>query len=323
MKTLRQIVALAGPVIYCAALPFALSTPVSAQGTPSRLKDIPYSPTLRPSTSPTATYFDFPFPKLKDVVPELKGLRYDDSQELLPSILTGVARTIANVLPRLPDLISREDISGFQAPRDSSASGGVLGAQPWSREFRYLILCHHNADGSTNIEELRTDSKGRSADASGQFNSPRGFGFAYQWLFFTSANQREFRFRYLGQQDKAGRKAFVVAFAQVPEKVTAPALFQSGGKTSPFYYQGVLWIDQETFDIVMLRTDLLNPLSDLHLTRMTTALNFGLVHIHGLDARFWLPSEVSISSDQGAGPVNETHRYSDYHVYHSTSRIVP
>jgi hypothetical protein len=36
-----------------------------------------------------------------------------------------------------------------------------------------------------------------------------------------------------------------------------------------------------------------------------------------------LPSQVSISSDQGRGPLEESHRYSDYHVYHSTSRVVP
>jgi hypothetical protein len=184
-------------------------------------------------------------------------------------------------------------------------------------------LCHQNADGSTTIEELRTDSNGHPADAAGQFTSPRGFGFAYQWLFFTSANQPEFRFRYLGQQDKGGRKTFVVAFAQNPGKVTSPALFQSEGKVSPFYYQGVLWVDQSTFDVVMLRTDLLDALPDLHLTQLTTELSFRLVHIHDSEAEFWLPNELSISSDQGGGPAEESHRYSDYHLYRSTARIVP
>ena len=104
--------------------------------------------------------------------------------------------------------------------------------------------------------------------------------------------------------------------------MTNPALFQSEGKVSPFYYQGILWVDQSTFDIVTLRTDLLAALPDLHLTQLTTKLDFRLVPIHGYDAKFWLPSEVSISSDQGAGPADESHRYSDYHLYHSTTRIV-
>jgi hypothetical protein len=322
MTTLGKIAALRPMAAFTAALALATAGPVSAQGAPSRLEQIPYSPTLQPASGQTTNYFEFPFQRLKEVVPALKGLKYDASQEQLNSILAQVAKTIANVLPRLPDLVSREDISGFQAPGSLSTAGGLANSQPWNRQFRYLILCHHNPDGSTTIEELRTDSKGRPADSQGQFRAPHGYGFAYQWLFFSSANQPEFRFRYLGQQDKDGRKTFVIAFAQVPAKVTNPALFQSEKKVAPFYYQGVLWVDQSTFDIVRLRTDLLTALPDLNLRQLTTELSFRLVHIHDIDAEFWLPSGVSISSDQGGGPTDENHRYSDYHLYHATTRIL-
>jgi hypothetical protein len=323
MKILGKVGARSPTSVFIGALIFVTGYMISGQDARSRLNEIPYSPTLHPTSGQTTTYFAFPFQKLKEAVPALKGLKYDDSQVQLTSILAGVAQTIANVLPRLPNLVSREDISGFQGPGDPSAESRVASAQPWSREFRYLLLCHHNADGSTTIEELRTDSKGHPADARGQLTAPRGLGFAYQWLFFTSANQPEFRFRYLGQQDKGGRKTFVLAFVQDPARVTNPALFQSGDKVGTFYYQGILWVDQSTFDIVMLRTDLLAAVPDLHLTLLTTELSFRLVPIQGLDTKFWLPSEVSITSDQGAGPAEESHRYSDYHLYHSTSRIVP
>jgi len=323
MKILGKVVVLPPSAVFIGALIFVTVQTTSGQDARSRLSEIPYSPTLHPTSGQSTTYFAFSSQKLKEAVPALKGLKYDESQQQLTSILAGVAQTIANVLPRLPNLVSRENIFGFQAPRDPSPEGRLASAQPWSREFRYLLLCHHNADGSTTIEELRTDSKGHPADARGQLTAPRGLGFAYQWLFFTSANQAEFRFRYLGQQDKGGRRTFVMAFVQDPARVTNPALFQSGDKVGPFYYQGILWVDQSTFDVVMLRTDLLAAVPDLHLTRLTTELSFRLVPIQGLDTRFWLPSEVSITSDQGTGPAEESHRYSDYHLYHSTSRIVP
>ena len=257
------------------------------------------------------------------MVPVLKGLKYDASQEQLNSILAQVAKTIANVLPRLPDLVLRGNISGFQAPGSLLTAGVLANSPPWNRQFRYVILCHHNPDGTTTIEELRTDSKGHPADSQGQFRAPHGYGFAYQWLSFSSVNQPEFRFRYLGQQGKDGRKTFVIAFAQVPAKVTNPFFFQSEGKVAPFYYQGVLWVDQSTFDIVRLRTDLLTALPGLNLRQLTTELSFRLEHIHDLDAEFWLPSEASISSDQGGGPTDENHRYYEYHLYHATTRILP
>lgn len=295
---------------------------------------------LQKHSSRAPTFPELPVQKLKAAVPELRGLNYDASQDRLPAILAGVAQTIANVLPRLPDLASREQIYHFQSTLDVAGAGGPA-RQPWSREFKYLLLCHHNADGSTNIEELRTDSKGRIATASGPMTALRGYGFAYLWLLFSAANQPEFRFRYLGQQRKAGKETFVVAFAQDPGKVADPAFFQSGQKVSPYYYQGVLWVDQSSFDIVMLRTDLLDPLPALQLAALTMELTFGSVPIQGYNAVFWLPLEVdislgqgeasgeSISFNQGTGPAEgtflyqENHVYSNFRLFHGEARIVP
>lgn len=234
----------------------------------------PFKQPLSTASGETQIYFEFPIQKLKGAVPALRGIRYEDDQAQLPAILSGVAKKIGDVLPRLPNLVSKESVYGFQAPRDSAMASGPYSSEPWSREFKYLILSHHNADGSTTLAEERTDSKGRPVDAQGQASAPRGYGFANQWLFFSAANQPEFRFRYLGEQEKGGRKTFVVAFAQDPRKVTQPAYFQVGGKTAPFYFQGVLWIDQTSYDIVQIRTDLLAALPDLHLRQLTTDSSF-------------------------------------------------
>jgi hypothetical protein len=322
MKPLQDKLDGAFPAVLILAMAFGLSLPAAAQVGAGTLEPYPGSRSPLQSPAEATVYYQLPQNKLKEAIPALKGLRYDDSQERLASILSQVAETIANVLPRLPNLVSREDIYHFQSSGDPSASGGIANSQPWNREFRYLILSHHNPNGSTTLEELRTDSKGRPAESAGAFTSPSGYGFAYQWLFFSAANQPEFRFRYLGEQDKDGRKTFVLAFAQDPHKVTNPAFFQSGTKVAPFFYQGVLWIDQATFEIVQLRTDLLAPLPDLHLRQMTTQLTFRAVPIHGYSAVFWLPSEVNISTDQGTGAVEENHRYSDYHLFRSESKIV-
>ena len=290
---------------------------------------------LGPSSSPfgsastalgaqeATTYVNFPIQRLKAVVPALGGIKYDDRQDQLPVILGRVAQHIADVLPRLPDLISRENVYHFQSTADANAWGGLAATQPWGRQYRYLLQCQRNRDGSTSIAESRIDGAGKPVKEGGGFTSVRGYGFSYQWLFFTAANQPEFHFRYLGQQDKGGRKTYVVAFAQEPNRVSAPAFFQVDLKKVPFYYQGVLWVDQSSFDIVALRTDLLAPLPQVLLKQLTTELTFRSVPIRGLDAVFWLPSEVDISSDQGRGPSEETHRYSDYHLFHAQVRVVP
>jgi hypothetical protein len=281
----------------------------------------PYKQPITTLSGNTTSYFDLPIGKLKETVPGLRGIRYDGSQEQLTAILVRIAQAIDGVVPRLPNLISRENIYGFQAPQGQEFGDGPASQQPWSREFKYLILRRQNADGSPYLEELRVDSKGHPVQAGESWSSPRGYGFAYQWLFFSSANQRQFHFRYLGEQEKSGHKTYAICFAQDPARVAHPAEFQAAGKTAAFYYQGILWVDQSSFDIVALRTDLLAPVQALNLLELTTELSFRSVPIRGYNAVFWLPSEVDITSNQGAGAIQENHRYSDYHLFHAETRI--
>ncbi len=279
--------------------------------------------TTRLGVQDPTVYFEFPIQKLKAVVPALGGIRYDEKQDQLPLILNRVAKPLSHELPRWPALIWRADVHLFPGGGEADTAGGMAATEPWGRQYKYLLQCRRNADGSTSISESRVDSAGRPVQAGSAFTSMQGYGFGYQWLFFSAANQPEFRFRYLGRQEKNGRRTFVVAFAQEPGKVTAPALYQVQGKQVPFYFQGVLWVDESSFDIIGLRTDLLAPLPQVFLRQLTTELTFRSVRIRGYDAEFWLPSEVEISSDQGHGTSEESHRYSDYHLFHAEARILP
>ncbi len=284
---------------------------------------LPSAPSHVGPTSSSAVYFDFPLPELRHAVPSIKGLAYDSNQDQLPAILSGVARSIDSALLKLPDLVSREDVNYIQVSGDPINADSTFTASRWNRVFRYLILCHRAADSSVQIEESRTDGKGRPIDLSASTRGPRGLGFAYQWLLFSAANQPEFRFRYLGKQTKDGKQTFVLAFAQIPEKVMTPAHYQVDDKVLPFYFQGVIWVDQSTSEIVLLHTDLLAPVPQLNLRRLTTEVHFTAVPVHDLNASFWLPREVDITSDQTTGTAEEDHRYADYHLFHSTAKIIP
>src|ERR1017187_2447914 len=174
---------------------------------------------LGPSSSPfgsasatlgareATTYLNFPIQRLKAVVPALGGIKYDDRQDQLPVILGRVAQHIADVLPRLPNLISREDVYHFQSTADADASGGLAATQPWGRQYRYLLQCQRNRDGSTSIAESRIDGAGKPVKEGGGFTSVRGYGFSYQWLFFTAASQLSFTFATWGNRRRAaGRR---------------------------------------------------------------------------------------------------------------------
>jgi hypothetical protein len=81
MKAGKKFAVLLPDAAFIVILLLCLTQRVSAQDGSGRLRQIPYSPTLRPLSGQTRTYFAFPFQKLKELVPELKGLKYDDNQE--------------------------------------------------------------------------------------------------------------------------------------------------------------------------------------------------------------------------------------------------
>jgi VWFA-related protein len=310
----------------------------SNQTIPAGLPGTAHNAASNPPARPSApTYVDDPLPKLRTAVPALNGMKPDANQDQLASILLRAGDATLNSLSRVPNLSALEDVYSAVMSRTAGPANSVLGIeenpavldleeqlrQMRSIEFNYLLLFDHRPDGATAITELRTDFKNRQISSPVDGLAPRGFGFAYQWLLLSPANQSELRFRYLGQQNMDDHKTFVLGFVQIPNQVKLPGKFKWAGKEEPFFFQGIAWIDQSTFEVVRLQTDLLSPVPSVNLLQMTTDLRFRSVRIKGYDADFWLPSQVLIRTEQGESVLNELHQYSKYKFFHAESRLLP
>jgi len=64
-----------------------------------------------------------------------------------------------------------------------------------------------------------------------------------------------------------GRNAYVVAFTQTAGLVHTPAEIRLGDTSFPMLYQGNAWIDESSFRILRLRTDLLAPQPEAQLQK--------------------------------------------------------
>jgi VWFA-related protein len=291
---------------------------------------------VQPASVNAPTYIDYPLRKLKEVVPALSWMEPDNSQDQLSRILSKIGEATVNSLGTVPNLISREDVFSFVISRDGPDTS-VLGIEETpalldleaqlresrSVEFNYLLLFDHHAEGGTAIRELRTDFKNRQVSSAVDGVAPHGFGFAYQWLLLSPANQSELRFRYLGTQRIDDHQTFVLGFVQIPNLVKAPGKYKWAGKEVPFFFQGIAWIDRSTFDVVRLRTDLLSPVPSVNLQHMTTELRFRSVRIHGFGAVLWLPSEVLIRTVRSDSFFEEIHQYSGYKFFHAEAKLLP
>jgi hypothetical protein len=306
-------------------------------------------------------YMTCSLPELQRIVPALQGLKPDKGQQSLQSILKQTGEVIEAQLPKMPDLIAKESVAQADV-RDAKSPGAgafhntggrgfpqtgsllqqyslqfgmdekqleqslhltLVTETPW-KDFDYLIVIHRANDGTQVLEESRTDMKSSNGKRlKREQKILHGTGFEYLWLLLGGANFAESDYRLLGQQKMYGHETYVVGFAQSPARVKLPGQITLSGQTYPLLYQGVAWIDETTFKIVRLRTDLLAPLPAIQLERFSADLRFEQVDIPGLNLAFWLPWQVELIWTQAGQMSGELHLYSKYSMSHATARILP
>ncbi len=272
-------------------------------------------------------YMDEPVPELKKMVHELSGLKPASSQELPSALVAKVGAKADELLQKVPDLISDETVSQSQYATSQGIVPGCSGTaclaagrgSLWDQSFSYLILAHPAPDGRLVLQEYRTSKKGKPVAGAG---APNFQGFISAWIIFSSANQVESRFRFLGQQQTDGHSTYVIGFAQIPGAVESPGIFLSDREPVPMLLQGIAWIDQSDFRIVRLRTDLLAPLPEILVQRETANILFGAVPIPTLDLTLWLPQAVHVEMEARGQIVQEQHKYSKYRLYKAKSKMV-
>ena len=260
---------------------------------------------------------DYPLHHLLRATPELQGLEPSGNQDELAFILGKAGKVTEDLMESMPNLISREQVTQQKL-------------RTWGRvkdyrrlEFDYMILTHRQ-DANVTLDEYRAGPDGSPLEAHGLED---GYmltrGFASLWLHFLPSSQSAARFRYLGQQTNGGLRCYVVAFTQKPGWATFTGMFFNGGRSVRILYQGIAWIDEASFRIVRLRTDLLAPRPDIGLERQTTELHLGGIRLAQLVSPLWLTQEVVVTTDMNNRRFRNVHRYSGYRLFKVESKILP
>jgi hypothetical protein len=276
----------------------------------------------------TAPYLEMPPEQLVKRIPELKALqpaKDHKDQQMLPAILSKSGARVSDFLHQLVDLTAHEEIT----QKILDKSGRTKSSR--QRQYSYLILLHQS-DLSPTPEEYRTDAKGNRVAPGGL---GQGYtvtsGFAFTCLHFLPGNQSSSTFRYLGTEAVGARNYYVVAFAEWPQGKTT-TFVDLGGLEIPTVVQGIAWIDQESFQIIRMRTDLVEslPLSQMlpdsrgrrGLDQQTTEVTYAETRLLGVANPLWLPSEVTVQVVFNGDGFHNEHRYTNYERFRVSSKIV-
>jgi len=301
-------------------IPILLATTFMLASTPGRTQTFA---TRDPSKA--KSYVDYSLPELQKAVPQLRGLQPDSNQDQLRVLLTKAGKVIENLLRKTPSLLSREQVEQASEMEEGNFPNSMRLNRSRPRDFDNLTLFHEDpVNLRTMLEEYRIDSQGRPIEPGvGDSRNPSSLGFKNAWLLFLPSDQSQSKFRYLGSQQVGDHGTFVVAFAQNPANVQVPAEVRFQGERIPVFWQGIAWVEELTFRIIRLQSDLLDPVPSIHLQQLTSQLQFDDTNVSGVASPLWLPREVDITTRINGQILSEIHRYSNYRLYAVSSKIVP
>ena len=258
--------------------------------------------------------------------PFLHKLRPTGSQDQLPMVLSRVGQTVTLLFHDFPRIACDEVVSVPHAGQGVSFSvGGVYMPQMSEttehRKFRYIVIPSPVSDVPA-FEEYRTDLKGDPLDAS-SLSGLISSKYASSCLYFSPADQRDNRFRHFGIQTIRERQCHVVGFAQEPERARRVDIFHSQGETAGLLFQGLAWIDSETFQILRITTWLLAPRKDIGISSQTATVDFYPVQPSGSERVLWLPRNVTDVLVYRGTKVHNTHHYSNFNLFPVGTTIKP
>src|SRR5208337_4784838 len=142
-------------------------------------------------------------------------------------------------------------------------------------------------------------------------------------LCFSPADQRDNRFRHFGIQTIRNRECQVVGFAQEPERARRVSRFRTQGENVALLFQGLAWIDAETFQVLRIKTWLLVPRKDIGISSQTSTVDFYPVQPSGSERVLWLPRDVTDVVVYRGMQVRNTHHYSNFKLFPVESTIKP
>ncbi len=277
--------------------------------------------------------------RLRELVPELKGIQPSPDQNGLPMILQHEGQRVDSFFLDTPNLIADEYVReqeirsigpDYSIGADySTGADHSIAVDYLAQEIRdeYLILLHGDRN-EAKFDEYRMDKKGKRINelSTGSPFRSRFFvthGFALSCVYFSMAFQSESTFRYLGEQRIGSQNTYVVAFAQRPGHATMTETVRGAGHSVvQMLVQRVAWVDKSNFQIIKIQTDLLAPRPEVGLDRQTTEVTLSEVRLRDIPSPLWLPKVVKVDIRFDGLNFRNEHHYANYRQYRVSSKMI-
>jgi tetratricopeptide (TPR) repeat protein len=226
----------------------------------------------------------------------------------LPQVMAGATVRVSQFVDSLERFTAKE----FVLHETLNGKGEVVRSAQVS--FDYLVALQFPARDLITLEEMRNGSFGVP-----EFPSSVAFagipGFA---LIFHPVYTQDFNFTCEGLGQWKGLPAWQVRFEQKPDRRPRIEEWTYNGKNYPLALKGRAWLAADSYTILHIETDLVQPVKDIRLDFEHISINYQAVPFSTKHEPLWLPASAEIFTKQKGHYSRQEHDFSNFTLF-STS----
>jgi hypothetical protein len=222
----------------------------------------------------------------------------------LPKLLQEASRPVEELAANLQRFSAREQIEHMEVPKR-----GHLRTMT-KHTFNYVAQINQQA-GAPSVEEFRSGTDPEVTADTAVYDT----GSAAFALIFHPSYIGDFAMTCEGLAQSGARPAWQVHFAQRSDRPNQFHVLHRDNGYFPLSLKGRAWIAADSYEVLRLETDLLEPQKKVRLQREHMAIEYGPVDFRKGTVRLWLPQLTDLYIDYGGHRYQRRHKFSDFELF--------
>lgn len=218
--------------------------------------------------------------------------------EVTPPVAANVACPYQKVVDGVGDRMIQlvDDVARFSAIEDLLHEELDELGNPLTRvtrKFNYMVSISSNRPGFLAVDEYRTEKSG--LEESPDHIATRGLPTLA--FVFHPVLSVDFQIACEGLGQWNGRATWLLHFRQRDDRPNRLHEYKVGGFTYPANLKGRAWVAADTFQIVRIESELVNPMPKLQILNEHQTVEYGPVLFQKTNTELWLPKKAEIYLD--------------------------
>jgi tetratricopeptide (TPR) repeat protein len=241
-----------------------------------------------------------------------------DIDEKVPPVEPGVVCNLEEVIKksaeRIQEFVANVDrYAATEAVSHESINKWGFASRPIKFQFNYLVSIKQNRLGLLNVDEYRDTHYLPAKFPDGIATT----GLPALVLIFHPYYAQNFAISCEGLARSKGGRAWQVYFRQRADKPNTIRSYKIGaeGPAYPVALKGRAWFAADSFQIVRLETDLIDPLPQIRLVADHATIEYGPVHFKTRNLDMWLPQNAEVHYDWKGRRSHRRHTFKNYLLF--------